>query len=113
MTGQIDTGLLRAARKEFVELILPSLAAENRYAGAMLRRALDVLLAQAEAATPPDAPLGEFGGAEALADALRRRAQADNPALREALRDYVEAKLTISNPRLLKQSGGIAKGPSA
>lgn len=113
MTGQIDIGLLRAARKEFIDLILPSLDGDRRYTGAMLRRALDVLLAQAEADRPADAALEEFGGAGALAHALRRREQPDSPALRAALRAYVEARLTISNPRFLKQSRETAKGPQA
>lgn len=110
MNGGINIGLLRAASKEFTELILPRLEGEDRYTGAMLRRALDVLLAEAEAEAPPEAALAGFGDTGALAASLRRREQPDSPELRAALRARVEAKLQISNPRFLKQTRAAAKG---
>lgn len=98
MSTTLNTGLLRAAREEFVTQILPELASKDRYTGAMLKRALDVLLAQAESGDPEDA-LREagLGDAAALAKTLRLRPAGPDP--RAALRDYVGRKLAISNPR--------------
>lgn len=108
-TWRIDIGLLRAAQAEFAGLILPSLPGELRYAGAMLKRTLDVLAAQAEAASPPEATLGEagFGTAQALAAGLRARTVQDDAALRRALRSFVERKLAITNPRFLAQTNAL------
>ena len=77
MSAPFDTGLLRAARADFAEKILPVLPQDQRYTGAMLKRSLDVLLAQAQTDRAPDAELEDagFGTVEALARALRSRAR--------------------------------------
>lgn len=103
MTSQMNIGLLRAARAEFAAKLLPGLAAEHRYTGAMLKRALDVLLAGAEAEDPALALTG-FADATEAARAIRARQRADAPALRAELRDYVARKLSITNPRFLADS---------
>ncbi|MCV2866127.1 DUF6285 domain-containing protein [Albidovulum sediminicola] len=110
--GQIDTALLRAAQREFVEKILPGLTGENRYTGAMLKRALDVLLAQATSETAPDAvpQAAGFGAPGALAAALRADRTAPSPALLSALRGFVEAKLRISNPKFLEETRNGPEG---
>lgn len=99
-------GLLEAACAEYTNEILPQLPPSQRYAGAMLRRALDVLRAEAAAAEPPEAVLERegLGTAAELAAALRRRDVADGPALRRILRSHVERKLEISNPRFLEET---------
>lgn len=106
MTAPIDTGLLRAARAEFAEKILPVLPQDLRYTGAMLKRSLDVLLAQAQTDRAPEAELKDagFGKAEALARALRSRTIQDSAALRKALRVYVGRKLQATNPRFLAEA---------
>lgn len=99
----VDAALLRAARAEFVGTVLPGLDGPARYTGAMLKRALDVLIAQATAAEAPEAALERagFGSADALAGALRARAAGEAPALPAALRAYVDARLAIANPQFL------------
>lgn len=110
MSGKLNIGLLRAARNEFVERLLPQLGPDDRYTGAMLKRSLDVLLAAASSADPEDglraAGLGDAG---ALAQVLRRRAIADDPQLRAALRDFVCRKLEITNPRFLSEARAAEK----
>ncbi|MFT3688576.1 hypothetical protein [Paenirhodobacter sp.] len=109
MSGRINLGLLRAARAEFVDLLLPRLEAGDRYTGAMLKRSLDVLLAEATVPEPPEAALAGFGGAAALARGLREGSVTDSGELRAALRSYVERKLEISNPRLLQAARAASK----
>lgn len=111
-TGQIDTALLRAAQREFAGKILPGLTGEDRYTGAMLKRALDVLLAQATCETPPETVLqaAGFGTPRALAAALRADRTAPSPALLAALRGFVEAKLQISNPKFLEETRNGPEG---
>ncbi|HMB76677.1 MAG TPA: DUF6285 domain-containing protein [Kiloniellaceae bacterium] len=108
---QISLGLLEAACVEFNTQILPQLAPEQRYAGAMLRRALEVLRAEAQAPAAPDAALAQagFGTAAALATALRKRETVDSSALRQALRAYVAGKLEIANPRFLAATNAAEK----
>lgn len=113
MSGGINVGLLRAARAEFVELVLPRLEGSDRYTGAMLKRSLDVLLAEALAAPPPEAVLADFGGAATLARGLREGLVTDSGGLRAALRSYVERKLEISNPRLLQAARAASKETKA
>ena len=113
MTGRpMARGLLAAAHSEFNAEILPELGPDRRYLGAMLRRALDVLQREAAAAETPEAVLGRagFGTAAELASALRRRRTTQGPALRQALRAYVERKLALSNPRFLETTRS-AKSP--
>lgn len=97
---RLHLGLLAAARAEYKSQILPRLGPDERYVGAMMRRALDVLYAEAEAASDPEAALSEGGFATAaeLAVALRQRQVSDSAALRRALRTFVERKLAISKP---------------
>ena len=106
MSAPFDTGLLRAARAEFAEKILPVLPQDLRYTGAMLKRSLDVLLAQAQTDRAPDAELEDagFGTVEALARALRSRTIQDSAALRAALRTHVCRKLQSTNPRFLAEA---------
>ncbi len=101
--GQIDLALLQAARLEFVEKILPGLTGPERYTGAMLKRSLDILLAQASADTTPADVLRAkgFGTARDLAAALRSGQEPPTEKLCLALRHYVEAKLQITNPGFL------------
>lgn len=99
-------GLLEAACTEYTNEILPQLPPSQRYAGAMLRRALEVLRAGVAAAEPPEAVFEHagLGTAAELAAALRRRDVPDGPALRRVLRSHVELKLEISNPRFLEET---------
>ena len=110
MIGAVDTGLLRAARAEYEALILPALPAELRYTGAMLKRSLDILLAQATAQAAPESVFADagFGSAKGVAAQLRSGAMRDSPALRAALRAYVERKLEQTNPRFLKETNAAA-----
>lgn len=108
MSGRINLGLLRAARAEFAEL-LPRLEGGDRYTGAMLKRTLDVLLAEATAEAPPEVALAGFGGAATLARGLREGSVTDSGELRAALRSHVERKLEISNPRLLQAARAASK----
>ena len=101
--GRVDAALLDAVRREFLDVIMPALDGSSRYTGAMMKRAFDVLLAQARSERPPEAVLLDagFGTAVALARDLRSRSLLPSPQLNEALRAFVEAKLAISNPKFL------------
>lgn len=100
---KIDLAILNAARLEFAEQILPELDGPNRYIGAMIIRALDVLRAQAVSDTSPRTILPDagFGTPEALAAQLRAERPIPSRRLRAALQAFVEAKLGISNPKFL------------
>lgn len=110
MTGSVDAGLLRAARAEYEALILPALPTEHRYTGAMLKRSLDILLAQATTQAPPESVFADagLGNTEAVAGQLRSGELSDRPALRAALRAYVERKLEQTNPRFLKETNAAS-----
>lgn len=110
MIGSVDAGLLRAARAEYEALILPALPTELRYTGAMLKRSLDILLAQATAQAAPESVFASagFSRAEAVAAHLRSGELSDSPALRAALRAYVERKLEQTNPRFLKETNAAS-----
>lgn len=114
MNGRIDTALLRAARLEFDERILPGPAGPERYVGAMRTRALDVLLAQAPSIADPDQVLevSGIGAPGALAASLREGRQEDTSELRSALRGFVEETLRIRDPKLLdttRRAAGAAR----
>lgn len=112
MSNSQITGLISAAAAEFAAHVLPNLPTEQRYTGAMLKRALDVLQAATVDESSPESALQRsgFGSAESLARALRNRAELPPSTLRAALRGYVEAKLAISNPRFLKATRDAGKG---
>lgn len=112
MSRPRTAGLIAATAAEFAARIQPNLSPAERYTGAMLKRALDVLQAEAAAATPPEAALQRacFGTPEALARALRARVELPPSTLRASLRAYVEAKLALSNPRFLQATRDAGKG---
>lgn len=112
MTRNVTAGLAQAAARDFAVHVLPHLPAECRYAGAMLKRALEVLRDEdAKEGTPADAliPTG-FGTPISLAKAIRARAVPPEADLRALLRAHVEQKLEITNPRFLKTVREGGKG---
>ena len=101
--AKIDTAILNAIRREFTDKILPKLDEADRYTGAMMKRALNVLWAQAASDAHPGSVLRDagLGTPEALAARLRAERPTPSPELRAALRAFVESKLEISNPEFL------------
>ncbi|MBL3705971.1 hypothetical protein GI582_25085 [Sulfitobacter sp. BDSS02] len=105
-----NTAILNALRKEFAETILPRLEGADRYTGAMMKRALDVLAARAQQPDPALAlNVAGYGTPETLAAQLRGQ-PGQTPELSAALRTYVEAKLRISNPKFLTATKAATEG---
>lgn len=96
-TRRITIGLLEAARAEFNAAILPHLGPGQRQQGAMFRRALEVLHADATASKVPEAALREAGFGNAVDQA-------------GALRAYATAKLEMDSPHFLTAIDAAGKG---
>ena len=100
--------LLTIALATYRADILPSLTAEQRYAGAMIANAMDIAcreLAGGRAEHHLRGLMDAEGGLAALARDIRARKLDDAacPELRQALLDHVGAELEISNPRFLER----------
>ncbi|WP_320177592.1 hypothetical protein [Roseovarius pacificus] len=110
--GPIDLALLRAIREELAERILPLLDGADRYTGAMMKRGLDVLIAQAISTSSPEDALLEagYGTPETLAALLRSDTAEVGAELASALRLYVERKLVLSNPAFLTATTNGSEG---
>ena len=99
--------LLRALAADFDADVYPALGSDQRYSGAMMKRALAILIREHEAVETPGQTLAKALGPattpRTLADQIRGRHNdlPDDQALRAALTAYVRAKLEINNPAFL------------
>ncbi len=94
--------LLRVAREELLESLLPKLPETERYTARMVANAMAI--AARELARGPSACLDARRFAREI-----RAGRHDSPAsaaeAREALRDLTRARLAVSNPRILEPKG--------
>ena len=89
--------LLRVARAQLLESLLPQLPAALRYEARMVANAMAI--AARELATPAAPAAGDMA---ALARAVRAGAHDADGALQETLRSFTRARLAVSNPRVLE-----------
>lgn len=94
--------LLRVARDELLEKLLPKLPDAERYAARMVANAMAI--AARELARGPSATLDTRRLSRGI-----RAGEHDEPGqaalLRETLRDLTRARLAVSNPRILEAKG--------
>jgi hypothetical protein len=93
--------LLRVARSELLESLLPHIPEPHRYAARMVANAMAI------AARELEAPVATETNAPALARAIRagdHDAPDASARLLEELRGLTRARLAISNPRVLEGS---------
>ena len=94
--------LLRVARAELLEALLPQLPESGRYAARMVANAMAI--AARELSRGPATSLD----AKRLAREIRagdHDAPACSGPVRETLRDLTRARLAVSNPRILEAKG--------
>ena len=87
--------LLRVARAELLEQLLPHLPASRHYTARMVANAMAI------AARELDAPDLRPIDLARLAAEIREGRHDDSPQIEEGLRELTRARLAVSNPRLL------------
>lgn len=95
---RVDPGgaeLLRVARAELLERLLPLLPAAEHYAARMIANAMAI------AARELDAPERRPIDAARLAREIRAGRHDLSQPIEEGLREFTRARLAVSNPRVL------------
>jgi len=90
--------LLRVARAELLERLLPQLPASHHYAARMVANAMAI------AAREMTAPASDGDEAPDLAAGIRAGRHDGSAATLERLRSLTRERLAVSNPRLLEGS---------
>jgi pantoate kinase len=108
--AQKATDLLDIAVTTYLEEIAPALPKEKRYVGAMVANALGAAHRRLTHGDP-DAALVETLGTDdmkSLAKSIRAGETSDqtHEGISQALMAYLEAQLTITNPKFLQRRSG-------
>lgn len=86
--------LLRVARAQLLEALLPHLPPERHYEARMVANAMAIAARELQAPTPPALD------ARRLAGEIRAGRHDDDAATGETLRVLTRARLAVSNPRV-------------
>lgn len=103
MTKNLPTGadLLAIARETLLKEVLPAAGADTRYTLLMIANAMAIAAREAEAADPPAFECDDRALARRIRDGEYDAADAKQAEMLAYLRQSVNARLRVSNPKAL------------